>query len=219
MKNNNLKNNNQTIELEKAELLKIESLIREEKNLALVAEKILEGAYKSMDIQKKESIERFMDFVYLKVKTGSYYIPSLAFPTRRMTDKELEEKIIELINVHLNPEVVFPILKYFARNIKDSDKNLFLAYLITADDIIKSIFDTFILFRKDIFIPDPDKRTLNVKRIQQFPTTTENSFSSPLDAACRFKYILEFIALKQKVGHIYTADQIKVSGEGVLQVN
>jgi hypothetical protein len=212
MNNVNFKKNIIFTELENAELLPIESLVKDEKDLGEVAARILDGAYKSMDIQKKESIERFLDFVLLKVKTGSYYIPSLAFPTRRMSDQEMEEKIIQLINIHLNPEIVFPVLKYFARNIKDSDKNLHLAYLINAEDIIKSIYDTFLLFKKDIFIPDPNKRTLNVKRIQQFPPTTANSFSSPLDAACRFKYILEFIALKQNVNHIYTADQIRVSG-------
>jgi hypothetical protein len=212
MNNIELKKNINSTELESAKLLKIETLIKEEKNLAEVAERILEGAYRSIDILKKDSIERFLDFILLKVKTGSYYIPTLAFPSRRMADTDLEEKIIELINVYLNPEIVFPVLKYFARNIKDSDKNLYLAYLIKAEDIIKSIYDTFLLFKKDIFIPDPNKRTLNVKRIQQFPPTTENSYSSPLDAACRFKYILEFIALKQNVEHIYTADQIKVSG-------
>ncbi len=212
MENIELKRNIESVELERAELLNIETLIKGEGNLEEVAEKILEGAYRSIDILRKDSIERFLDFVLIKVRTGSYHIQSLAFPTRRMSDEELEEKIIKLINIHLNPEIVFPVLKHFARNIKDSDRNLYLAYLINADDIIKSVYDTFLLFRKDIFIPDPDKRTLNVKRIQQLPPTTENSFSSPLDAACRFKYILEFFALKQNVEHIYTADQIKVSG-------
>ncbi|MBN2401711.1 MAG: hypothetical protein JXN64_04870 [Spirochaetes bacterium] len=211
MDNYELKKDLESIQLDKADFLKIEKLIREEKNLESVAELILEGSYHSVDIFKKDSIDRFLDFIIAKVRTGSYYIPTLAFPTRRMSDQELEDKIIKLINVHLNPEVIFPILKYFARNIKDSDKNLYLAYLITSDDIISAIYETFLLFKKDIFSPDPEKRVLNVKRIQQFPPTVDTSASSPLDAVCRFKYILEFIAIKQKVEHIYTADKIKLS--------
>ena len=197
-----------SIVLERAEQLKIDTIIREEKDLQKIADIILEGTYKDIDIQRKDTLDHFLDYVISKIRTGSYYIPSLAFPTRRMNDGELEDKVIKLINIHLYPEIVLPILKYFARNVKDSDKNLYVAYLINSEDIIKSIYDTFILFKKDIFITDKDKRTLNVKRIQQFPPTTENQLSSPLDAASRFKYILEFIAIKQKVDHIYTPEQI-----------
>jgi hypothetical protein len=211
MDNLELKQGIESVQLGKADFLKIEKLIREEKNIEDVAELILEGSYKSVDIFRKDSIDRFLDFIVAKVKTGSYYIPSLAFPTRRMSDKDLEDKIIKLINIHLNPEIIFPLLKYFARNIKDSDKNLYLAYLITSDEIINSIYETFLLFKKDIFSPDPEKRALNVKRIQQFPPTVDTGASSPLDAICRFKYILEFIALKQNVEHIYTPDKIKLS--------
>ena len=50
-----------------------------------------------------------------------------------------------------------------------------------------------------------------MKRIQQFPFTVDSRASSPLDAVCRFKYILEFIAIKQNVEHIYTPDKIKLS--------
>jgi hypothetical protein len=211
MDNFKLKHELETKELDKADFLKIEKLIREEKNLEDVAELILEGSYKSVDLFRKDSIDRFLDFIVAKVRTGSYYIPSLAYPTRRMSDKDLEDKIIKLINNFLNPEIIFPVLKYFSRNIKDSDKNLYLAYLITSDDIIRSIFETFLLFKKDLFSPDPEKRVLNVKRIQQFPPTVDTSVSSPLDAICRFKYILEFIAIKQNVQHIYTPDNIKLS--------
>ena len=152
MDNLELKKGLESVELEKADFLKIEKLIKEEKKLENVAELILEGSYQSVDIFKKDSIDRFLDYIITKVRTGSYYIPSLAFPTRRMNDKELEDKIIQLINVHLNPEIIFPLLKYFARNIKDSDKNLYLACLITSDEIINSIYETFLLFKKDIFI-------------------------------------------------------------------
>ena len=211
MDNLELKKGLESVELDKTDFLMIEKLIKEEKKLENVAELILEGSYQSVDIFKKDSIDRFLDYIITKVKTGSYYIPSLAFPTRRMNDKELEDKIIQLINVHLNPEIIFPLLKYFARNIKDSDKNLYLACLITSDEIINSIYETFLLFKKDIFSTDPEKRSLNVKRIQQFPFTVDSNASSPLDAVCRFKYILEFIAIIQKVEHIYTPDQIKLS--------
>lgn len=210
MDNIDLKKDLDLIQLERAELLKIDSMLREGKELQEVADVIIEGTYKSTDIFKKDSIDRFLDFIISKVRTGSYYIPSLAFPTRRMSDNELENKIIELINKYLYPEIVLPVLKYFARNVKDSDKNLYLAYLINSDEIIKAIYETFILFRKDIFNTDLHKRSLNVKRIQQLPPAAEDSVSSPLDATCRFKYILEFIALKQNVEHIYTAEQIKL---------
>ncbi len=152
MDNLELKKGLESIELEKADFLKIEKLIKEEKKLEDVAELILEGSYHSVDIFKKDSMDRFLDFIIAKVRTGSYYIPSLAFPSRRMSDKELEDNLIKLINIHLNPEIILPILKYFARNIKDSDKNLYLAYLITSDEIINSIYETFLLFKKEVIL-------------------------------------------------------------------
>jgi len=215
MDNVDIKKDLDVIQLERAEILKVDSMLREGKDLQEVADIIIEGTYKSTDIFKKDSIDRFLDFIIAKVRTGSYHIPSLAFPTRRMTDEDLEKKIIELINKHLFPEIVLPVLKYFARNVKDSDKNLYLAYLINSEEIIKSIYETFLLFKKDIFKTDPHKRSLNVKRIQQLPPAAEDSVSSPLDAACRFKYILEFIALKQNVEHIYTPDLIKLINKDV----
>ena len=144
--------------------------------------------------------------------TGKAYILSAAYPTKRMEDEELEKKIVELINVHLYPDIVFKILKYLARNVHDADSNLYLAFLITSDEVIKSIYDTFSLFKKDIFEADRNKRTLNVKRIQQFPPATDHRFSSPLDAAARFKYVLEFIAMKQNVEHIYKKSDLSLTG-------
>jgi DNA-binding cell septation regulator SpoVG len=213
MDENEVKKEPEKNRYEKAELSRIEAMVKEGRNLEDVAKTILEDTYKGVDILNKDSLDRFLDMVLLKVRTGNYYIPSLAFPARRMSDKEFEQRIIELINEHLNPEIVLPVLKYFARNVKDSDKNLYLAYLITSDDIIKSIFDTFLMFKNDIFVKDPDQRTLNVKKIQQLPPATDNSIASPLDAAARFKYILEFIASKQKVDHIYTQEQLKLSSQ------
>ncbi len=189
----------------------VETLLKEEKNLEAVAEKIIEGTYEAFDIQKKDSIERFLDFILQKVNTGIYFIPNLAYPAKRIQDRELEDKIIKLINVHLIPDIILRLLKYFARNIHDSNSNLYLAYLITSDDIIRSIYNTFLTFKKDIFETDRKKKTLNVKRMQQFSQRSDDRFSSPLDAACRFKYILEFIALKQNVEHIYTADMISLT--------
>lgn len=196
---------------EKREVLAIETMLKEEKNLEKIAEKIIEGTFLAVDILKKDSIEKFLDFVLLKVKTGIHYIPSLAYPAKRIADSEMEEKIIELINVHLFPDIILPILKYFTRNVHNSDTNLHLAYLVTSEEIITSIYNTFLTFKKDIFEPDRRKKTLNVKRIQQFSPRSDDRFSSPLDAACRFKYILEFIALKQNVEHIYTPEMIMLS--------
>ncbi len=197
-------------ELEKGELLDIESLFKKEKDLEAIASALLEGTFKAYDLKNKDSLDRFLDFLDFKVKTGRPHIINLAYPAMRMVDSELEQKVIQVLNYHLFPDIILRILKFFTRNMHNSDANLNIAYLIEAEDIIKSIYDTFVLFRNDIFIPDPDKRTLNVKRIQQYPPTKDNTHSSPLDAACRLKYILEFIALKQRTDHIYTAQDILV---------
>lgn len=194
--------------LEREEEKRIDVLLREEDDLEKIAQVILEYPFQDIDILKRDSLDKFLDLVILKVRTGNSYIPSLAYPTKRIADKEIEEKIIKLINIHLYPDIIFRILKYFARNIHDSDTNLYLAYLITSDEIITAIYETFLLFKKDIFENDSTKRVINVKRLQQFPLRTGDSFSSPLDAACRFKYILEFIALKQNVKHIYSEKDI-----------
>ena len=54
-------------------------------------------------------------------------------------------------------------------------------------------------FKKDIFKKDKEARATNVKRLQQYVSAAEDRFSSPLDAACRLKYILEYIALNNDV--------------------
>ncbi|MCX7680292.1 MAG: hypothetical protein N2316_13900, partial [Spirochaetes bacterium] len=195
-------------ELEKGELLDLDSLFRKENDLEKIANAILEGTFRAYDLQKKDSLDRFLDFIDFKVKTGNYYIIHLAYPAMRMADRELERKVIKVLNYHLYPDIILRILKFFTRNVHNSDSNLNLAFLIEADEIIKAIYETFVLFRNDIFISDPNKRTLNVKRIQQYPPTKENTHSSPLDAACRLKYILEFIALKQRTDHIYTKEDL-----------
>jgi hypothetical protein len=125
-----------------------------------------------------------------------------------MLDHELEKKIIEIINKHLYPEIIFRILKFFTRNVHDADTNLYIANLIYSEDIIKSIYDTFKLFKKDIFTNDRDRRTLNVKRIQQYSPRSENKLSSPLDAVARLKYILEFFLVKYDLAHLYTKEDL-----------
>ncbi len=192
------------------ELLDIESLLKEE-NLESAGQKIIEGTFKAFDIQNKDSLDKFVEFVTFKAKTGYSYIINLAYPTMRMNDTALEQRVIEMLNIHLYPDIIFKILKYLTRNIHNSDTNLHLAFLIQSDEIIKSIYDTFLLIKKDIFIPDANKRTLNVKRIQQFPPATGNASSSPLDAAARLKYVLEFLALKQNVSHLYRQENLLLS--------
>jgi len=188
------------------------SLFKENKHLEDIANEILGGSFDELDIKKKEPLDKFLDFVLLKVRTGELDVVNMAYPSKRIQDRVMEKKIIELINVHLQPEIIIKILKYFARNVHDSDTNLYLANLITSESIIRSIFDTFQQFKKDILESDPHRRTKNVKTLQQFPQTTPEKYSSPLDAACRLKYVLEFIALKQDVSRIYTKKELSLSG-------
>ena len=176
------------------------------------AERILESSYGDVDFMRMDTLDKFLDFVFFKVRTGYYHILSMAYPARRMMDKELEEKVIEMINVHLMPEIVLKLLKFFTRNINDSDTNLSMANLIHADDIVKAVYETYLLFRKDIFITDPEKKGLNVKRIQQFTARSEVRLSSPLDSAARLKYILEFLSIKLDVRHIYRREDLALAG-------
>ena len=173
-----------------------------------VAKMLSEGSLEIADFMKKDIIDRFLDFVFFKVQTGNVDIPHMAYPTKRMMDRDLEKKVIELINVHLFPEIIFRLLKIFMRNVHDSDTNLYVANLIYSEEIIRAIFDTYKLLKKDIFIPDRDRRTLNVKRIQQYSPRSDNKLSSPLDAAARLKYILEFFLIKYKVGHLYQTEDL-----------
>ena len=140
-------------------------------------------------------------YLTMKLPYGTPFTLSQAFPF-------VKDKIVALGF----PDIIFKVLKYLARNVHDADSNLYLANLITSDEIIKAIYDTFTLFKNDIMDPDRDKRILNVKRIQQFPPGTEHKFSSPLDAAARFKYVLEFIALKRNEDHIYKKSDLSLTG-------
>ncbi len=201
-----------SFELETGELLDLESLFKEN-DFEIIAQSLIEGTFKAYDLLKKDSLDKFLDFVTFKVKTGRPHIINLAYPSMRMYDEELEAKVVQVMNYHLFPDIILKILKFFTRNIHNSDANLHLAYLIESDDIIRAIYETFVLFRKDIFNTDKNRRTLNVKRIQQYPPTKDNVHSSPLDAACRLKYVLEFISLKQRTEHLYTAEDILLSAD------
>lgn len=176
-----------------------------------VAGTIVEGAFLGHEIEHKDAFDRFIDYIVYKARTGVPHIDNLAYPTMRIEDPEIEEKCTALLNEYLVPEIVINILKYFSRNVQQSDTNLYLAHMITSDTIIKSILETFQAFKKDVQNPDRDRKTLNVKRLQQFSSHTDNRFSSPLDAAARFKYILEYLSISRSVEHLYTADDIRMS--------
>jgi len=197
----------QTYEHERA-FKNIQVLLSDEYSIEEAAERIIEGTFMGMDIEKKDSLDRFIDYVVFKARTGVPYIENMAYPSMRFENREMENKVKGLINEHLMPEIVIKVLKFFARNIQNSDNNLHLAALIDNELIINSVFETFKTFREDVFVTDRDKKTLNVKRIQQFSAHTDPRFSNPLDAACRFKYILEYFALRKNVSHIYTKEDI-----------
>ncbi len=196
--------------LEGSKAVNIDNLLKE-RDLDLIASTILEDTLRDTDILQKDLLDRFLDYVIFKISTGMPYIIHQAYPAKRAIDKELEDKLIRLINENLYPEIVLKILKYFTRNNHDSDTNLYLAYLINSEDIIRAIYDTYVLFKNDIFVSNPDRRSINVKRIQQVSPRTENKVTSPLDAACRFKYILEFIAIKQRVDHIFSMSDLQLT--------
>ncbi len=181
-------------------------------DLETAAMMILESTYGESDFMRQDALDKLLNFIYFKIQTGYVHIVSMAYPTKRMMDRELEDKLVELINIHLYPEIVLKLLKTFSRNINESDLNLFLANLINSEDIIRSIYDTYVLVKKDIFITDPERRGLNVKRLQQFSKKSDLKLSSPLDTAARFKYILEFFAIKQDVRSIYRKEDLVLSG-------
>ncbi len=195
---------------EASTIIDFESLLKEQ-DLENVADRIITASYGEFDIMRKDSVDRFLDFVYFKVQTGYWDNFNEAFPSRRMIDGVLEEKVREIMNVHLYPDIVLKLLKFFTRNLHDADTNLYLANLIHSEEIIRAIYETFLLFKKDIFISDPDKRALNVKRIQQFSPRSDSKLSSPLDAAARFKYVLEFLSLKNRIDHIYRREDLALS--------
>lgn len=204
-------NNNDTLfTVKNSDFIDFEAILFSD-NIEVVAEKLLEGAYERDDIMKRGVLDRFLDFVNMRVQFGYADIPSMVYPTKRMMNLELEQIIIQLINIHLYPEIVFPLLKFFTRNINNSDSNLYLANLLNSEEIIKSLFNTFQMFTKDIFLKTAEERTLNVKKIQQFAHKSDDKFSSPLDAAARFKYILEFLNFKNNLDDLFSLEDLKLS--------
>ena len=190
----------------------IENILKSDIPLEDAAERILETVLlDSSMITRKDALDRFLDYVYFKARTGEDYIVNIAYPAKRIPDDELERKIKELINIHLVPSIIFPILKFFTRNVQTSDTNLYLAHLLESEDVIRPVYETFLMFRKDIFIKDKDQRSKNVKRIQQYVASADQKYSSPLDAACRLKYVLEYLMFEKDVSHIYTPDDILLS--------
>jgi len=195
--------------LEESTLIDFDSFLKSGP-LDEIADKILEGTYGDVDFMKKDILDRFLDYIYFKINTGEPFIIHWAYPTKRMMDRELEQKAIELLNVHLYPEIVLRLMKFFSRNIHNSDSNLYIANLVYSKDIFRSVYETFKLFKDDIFISAPNKRSLNVKRIQQFTARSENRLSSSLDADARLNYILDFFMIKYDVSDIYTTDGIRM---------
>lgn len=199
-------------DLEKHTLfVNLHNLLKSRKSVEDIAEVIMEGTLKGMDIEKKDTLDRFLDFVLFKVKTGIPHIPNLAYPTQKMADPDLEKIIIELLNYQLMPDIIFRVLKSLTRNVQNSDTNLYLAHLIHSEELIKPIFETFKMFRSDIEQEEPDKRTRNVKSIQQYSSHTDERYSSPLDAACRLKYVLEYILLNNKGIRLYSHTDLMLS--------
>lgn len=175
------------------------------------AETILNASYESLETRRRDALERFIDFVDTKIRTGYWVEFNDAYPFKRMNDTLLEEKAIVMLNEYLYPDIVIKLLKFMTRNIYDPDSNLFIANLITSQDIIKSFYDTYNLFKKDIMITDKNERALNVKRIQQFPANSDINLSSPLEAASYLKYVLEFLHLKGLGEGIFTLEDLRLS--------
>ena len=195
----------------------IENILKSDLPIDEAAERIHDAQLLETDIlTRKDSLDRFLDYVYFKAKTGYDHISHLAYPSKRISDPEIEQKARELINVHLLPTIIFSLLKFFTRNVQSSDTNLYIAYLIESDEVVKPLYDTFCMFKTDIFKKDKEARSINVKRLQQYVSAAEDRFSSPLDAACRLKYILEYIALNRDVSHLYTKDDLML-GQAVSQ--
>ena len=189
----------------------IENILKSDLPIDEAAERIHDAQLLETDIlTRKDSLDRFLDYVYFKAKTGYDHISHLAYPSKRISDPEIEQKARELINVHLLPTIIFSLLKFFTRNVQSSDTNLYIAYLIESDEVVKPLYDTFCMFKTDIFKKDKEARSINVKRLQQYVSAAEDRFSSPLDAACRLKYILEYISINRDVSHIYTKEDLQL---------
>lgn len=188
-----------------------ETLLRDN-NPQQAADILLEASYENIELTGKDVLDRFLEFVYFKAQTGYWADFNDAYPIKRMNDALLEEEISEMINVHLYPDITLKLLKFFTRNLYEPDNNLFIANLIYSKDIIRAIYEAFRTFRGAIFM-SKEKRFMTVKSIQQLSINASEELSSPLEAASLFKYILEFLALKNNVADIYTNDDLRLSSQ------
>jgi len=200
-----------TLFIVNGKVLNIHDILRSNMPLDEVASIMLEGNEGDFDIERKNTLDRFLEFVIFKVKTGDSYIINLAYPSKKISDPLIEEKVIYLLNYHLVPDIILTLLKYFCRNIENSDTNLYLAGLIRDEQIIRSIYETFQLIRSDIF-RGRHERTLNVKRLQQYSPHTSDAQSNPIDACSRLRYILEYIKLVTGT-KLYSAADLSLSKE------
>jgi|GEM_PF-230469 len=190
----------------------IENILKSNIPLEDAADRILETVLlDSSMITRKDALDRFLDYVHFKARTGEDYILNIAYPSKKIPDEELERKIIELINIHLIPSIIFPILKFFTRNVQRSDTNLYIAHLLRSESVIRPVYETFLMFKKDVFIQDKDLRSKNVKKIQQYVASADEKYSSPLDAACRLKFVLEYISLENDTSAIYSPEDIRLA--------
>lgn len=190
-------------------ILDFDDLLKTKLSNQDIANVILNKSYDDEEIiTRRDTLDRFLDFIYFKVKTGEPHIINLAYPSQRMADKDLENKIIDILNYRLMPDIIIKILRYFTINLKNSQTNLFLAYLIVDAGLIKPIYESFKTFKKDVFLDTVEARCRSVKNLQQHTQRTDPVFSNPLDSACRFKYILEYILLKQNIKNLYSADDL-----------
>ena len=82
--------------LEESLSINIGNLLKE-RDIEAIASVLLEDTFRDTDIMRRDSLDRFLDYAAFKAKTGIAYIPSLAYPSMRIIDTELEKKIIELL--------------------------------------------------------------------------------------------------------------------------
>ncbi len=160
-----------------------------------------------------DAVDRFIDFVYFKIRTGYWDNFNDAYPVKRMNDEIMEKNVVSMINEHLYPDIVPKLLKFIARNIYEPDSDLFIANLIFSKNIIRSFYETYILFKKDIGVTDVEQRTANVRRIQEFSGISDPKLSSPLDAAARLKYVLEFFFLSGRSYDMFSMEDIYLSSD------
>ena len=98
-----------SINPEKSQLINFERIIKNER-LEDVAEKLVESTFVEQHFMRKDAIDRFLDFAFFRIQTGAFDVIHMAYPTKRMHDRDLETKIKSLLNEHLYPEIVLRIL-------------------------------------------------------------------------------------------------------------